>query len=74
MPVYQFICKKHGGFEKITIRAEWDDIRCPKCAAKSKVDQKFKSAHNCWVDNIQNNRPTPAVVANAFRLADCPRK
>jgi putative FmdB family regulatory protein len=43
MPVYQFICKKHGGFEKITIRAEWDDTRCPKCGAKSKVDQKCKS-------------------------------
>ena len=26
MPVYQFICEKHGGFEKITIKAEWDDI------------------------------------------------
>jgi putative FmdB family regulatory protein len=40
MPVYQFICKKHGGFEKISIRAEWDDIRCPKCGAKSTVDKK----------------------------------
>jgi hypothetical protein len=30
MPVYQFICEKHGEFEKITIKAEWDDIRCPK--------------------------------------------
>jgi putative FmdB family regulatory protein len=34
MPVYQFICEKHGGFEKITIKAEWDDIRCPKCGDK----------------------------------------
>jgi predicted nucleic acid-binding Zn ribbon protein len=37
MPVYQFICEKHGGFEKITIKAEWGDIRCPKCGDKSKV-------------------------------------
>jgi putative FmdB family regulatory protein len=43
MPVYQFICKKHGGFEKITIKAEWGGIRCPKCGAKSKVDQKCNS-------------------------------
>jgi putative FmdB family regulatory protein len=40
MPVYQFVCKKHGQFEKITIRAEWDDIRCPKCGVKSEVDRK----------------------------------
>ncbi len=45
VPVYQFICKKHGFFEKITIKAEWDRIRCPKCGAKSKVDQKCKSDH-----------------------------
>ena len=44
MPVYQFICEKHGGFEKITIKAEWGDIRCPKCGDKSKVDKKCKLA------------------------------
>jgi hypothetical protein len=40
MPVYQFICEKHGGFEKITIKAEWCDIRCPKCGDKSKVHEE----------------------------------
>ena len=37
MPVYQFFCEKDGTFEKITIKAEWGDIRCPKCGDKSKV-------------------------------------
>lgn len=40
MPVYQFICEKHGAFEKITIKAEWENIRCPKCNHKSRVDNK----------------------------------
>ena len=42
MPVYQFVCEKHGAFEKITIRAEWDDIRCPKCGVKSEVDKRMQ--------------------------------
>ncbi len=42
MPVYQFICDKHGEFEKITIKAEWNDIRCPKCGKKSDVDKKMQ--------------------------------
>jgi putative FmdB family regulatory protein len=37
MPVYQFICEKHGGFEKITIKAEWENIRCPKCGDKARL-------------------------------------
>ena len=37
MPVYQFECKKHGRFEKITIRAEWEDIRCPDCGFRPKL-------------------------------------
>jgi putative FmdB family regulatory protein len=45
MPVYQFICGKHGGFDKIAIKAEWDDIRCPKCGDKSKVDKKCSLKH-----------------------------
>ncbi|MGD2096921.1 MAG: zinc ribbon domain-containing protein [Desulfobacterales bacterium] len=53
MPVYHFICKKHGGFEKITIRAEWDNIRCPKCGAISKVDQKCDSEHKQSIRNIE---------------------
>jgi putative FmdB family regulatory protein len=52
MPVYQFICEKHGGFEKITIKAEWGDIRCPKCGDKSKVDKKYKLAPGCLLKNI----------------------
>ena len=40
MPVYQFVCKQHGQFEKITIRAEWDEIRCPDCGNKSRVAEK----------------------------------
>jgi putative FmdB family regulatory protein len=52
MPVYQFICEKHGGFEKITIKAEWDDIRCPKCGAKSKVDKKGNLEHKSLFKNI----------------------
>lgn len=39
MPVYQFACDRHGGFEKITIKAEWDDIRCPKCGHKPKLNK-----------------------------------
>jgi putative FmdB family regulatory protein len=42
MPVYQFFCAKHGLFEKIAIKAEWDDIRCPKCGAKAQKDQKMQ--------------------------------
>jgi putative FmdB family regulatory protein len=37
MPVYQFICEEHGGFEKITIKAEWENIRCPRCGAKARL-------------------------------------
>ena len=40
MPVYLFVCKQHGEFEKITIKAEWDEIRCPKCGNKSKINKK----------------------------------
>ena len=40
MPVYQFFCEKHGSFEKITIKAEWGDIRCPKCGSKPQMDEK----------------------------------
>lgn len=42
MPVYQFVCEKHGAFEKIAIRSECDDIRCPKCGRKSDVDKKMQ--------------------------------
>lgn len=52
MPVYQFICEKHSGFEKITIRAQWGDIRCPKCGAKTKVDNKCKIEHKASAKNI----------------------
>jgi putative FmdB family regulatory protein len=40
MPVYLFVCEQHGEFEKITIKAEWDEIRCPKCGNKSKINKK----------------------------------
>ncbi len=52
MPVYQFICKKHGEFEKITIRAEWDDIHCPKCGAKSKVDKKCNLESGFFIKRV----------------------
>jgi len=52
MPVYQFVCKKHGAFEKITIKAEWDDIKCPKCGMKSKVDEKCNLEHKSILKNI----------------------
>ena len=52
MPVYQFICDKHGGFEKITIKAEWGKIRCPKCGDKSKVDKKSNSEPQSFMKNI----------------------
>ena len=42
MPVYQFVCEQHGEFEKITIKAEWDEIRCPKCGDKSKINKKSR--------------------------------
>ena len=40
MPVYQFLCEKHGEFESITIRAEWDQIRCPKCGGKTELSKE----------------------------------
>jgi putative FmdB family regulatory protein len=52
MPVYQFICEKHGGFEKITVKAEWDDIRCPTCGHKSKVHEKCNLEHKCYLSWI----------------------
>jgi hypothetical protein len=39
-------------FEKITIKAEWGDIRCPKCGDKSKVDKKCKLAPGSYLKNI----------------------
>ena len=54
MPVYQFICEKHGGFEKITIKAKWDDTRCPKCGHKSKVDKKGNWEPKRVLKNIYN--------------------
>ena len=42
MPVYQFFCEKDGSFEKITIKAEWEDIRCPKCGDKAQLDEKMQ--------------------------------
>jgi putative FmdB family regulatory protein len=46
MPIYQFICEKHGVFEKITIKAEWDDIRCPECGNKPKIREKMQLERN----------------------------
>ena len=43
MPVYQFVCEKHGEFDKITIRAEWDSIRCPKCGVKPEINKAMKT-------------------------------
>ena len=52
MPVYQFICEKHGEFEKITIKAEWGKIRCPKCGDKSRVEKKSKLEPQSVLENI----------------------
>jgi putative FmdB family regulatory protein len=52
MPVYQFICIKHGEFEKIAIKAEWGHIRCPKCGDKSKVDKKCNLELKSFAKNI----------------------
>ena len=52
MPVYQFVCEKHGAFEKITIRAQCDDIRCPKCGEKSDVDKKMQFRAKKSLKNI----------------------
>jgi len=52
MPVYQFICEKHGEFEKITIKAEWGKIRCPKCGDKSRLDKKSKLKPQGYLKNI----------------------
>ena len=57
MPVYRFICEKHGGFAEITIQAEWDDVRCPKCGAKSKADNAFKFEHEIWVKKYLKQAP-----------------
>jgi putative FmdB family regulatory protein len=42
MPLYQFECEKHGKFEKITIKAEWDNIRCPKCGIKPQISERIQ--------------------------------
>ncbi len=52
MPVYQFVCKQHGEFEKITIRAQCDDTRCPKCGKKSAVDKKMQFRQKGSLKNI----------------------
>lgn len=52
MPVYQFVCEKHGAFEKITIRAECEEIRCPKCGKKSAVDKEMQFRENVSLKNI----------------------
>jgi hypothetical protein len=44
MPVYKFVCEKHGEFEKMKIIAEWDKIICQKYGKKSKVDEKVQQA------------------------------
>ena len=46
MPVYQFVCQKHGKFEEITIRALWDLIKCPKCGIKPKICERMTVAPN----------------------------
>jgi hypothetical protein len=42
MPVYHFVCETHGEFAEITIRAEWDRIRCPKCGLKPEISGDMK--------------------------------
>ena len=63
MPVYQFICEKHGGFEKITIKAEWDEIKCPKCGDKSKVEKKGNLERKNLLENIYTDSP---VISHKF--------
>lgn len=63
MPVYQFFCNKHGTFEKITIKAEWDDIRCPKCGAKPQTDKKI---------HFRAKRPDDHFLESiAYKIACC---
>jgi putative FmdB family regulatory protein len=62
MPVYQFFCEKHGFFEKITIKAEWDDIRCPKCGDKPRMDKKIQFKAESRFKNI-NQSPNSSVIA-----------
>jgi len=61
MPVYQFVCEKHGEFEKITIKAEWDDIRCPKCGNKPELDRKmqFRAKRFTKISNPAMTWPFP---------------
>jgi putative FmdB family regulatory protein len=53
MPVYLFVCEQHGEFEKITIKAEWDEIRCPKCGNKPKINKKSS------IRNRTGSHPNP---------------
>ncbi len=69
MPVYQFICKKHGRFEKITIKAEWDDIRCPKCGANARVDQKCIFEHDIFMKKLIINSVIALLLGGAALIA-----
>ena len=65
MPVYQFFCEKHGSFEKITIKAEWDDIRCPKCGDKPRMDKKYSSGRKAGI-KISTHSPILPSLFSAF--------
>jgi putative FmdB family regulatory protein len=62
MPVYQFVCLKHGEFEKITIKAEWDAVRCPKCGRKPEVHGKTPLQVERLLKNTKS-RHHPAVLS-----------
>jgi putative FmdB family regulatory protein len=41
MPLYVYLCKKHGQFEEIVKLSELDDVvvKCPKCNYKTRTRQ-----------------------------------
>jgi putative FmdB family regulatory protein len=63
MPVYQFFCGKHGSFEKITIKAEWDAIRCPKCGDKPQLDKKYSSGQNAGIKISTHSPFLPSLLS-----------
>ena len=68
MPVYQFFCEKHGSFEKITIKAEWDDIRCPKCGDKPHMDKKMQFMAKKRFKNIYQKSNGPIQLPLLFSV------
>jgi putative FmdB family regulatory protein len=36
MPIYEYVCPKHGKFDRVILTDSGDSARCPKCGIVSK--------------------------------------